>query len=363
MRYETLAILLIILCAIILGLEFLWLYILAEKQEAFKTRYDKAYTKIMELFHTILHAPTEVSMQEEIGALKAYAGQDRIKLDILCNRLLKLILQDDLTDMGRKAVLLIHDTFQPVAIYRSLLKKGNVYEKAYSCRKIADFFGEEEIPVIRKMLDSKNQDLSYNAAMALAALGDEESVVAYILRCEQNFQYSYRVIMELLETYPGDMVSLAKKVLAVGGDYIKATVIKGIAKYQLEEFQPLFIEGMSSSNINIKISCVKALGEFGKQEHEHRLIIALHDKNWVVRTAAIKGLQKLDTQASILAVRDAIKDPEWWVRYNAARALVQMDKNLDYIESVLDGYDKYAADAVKYLLYKTVNLNLGGITG
>ena len=43
-------------------------------------------------------------------------------------------------------------------------------------------------------------------------------------------------------------------------------------------------------------------------------------------------------------------------RYNAAKALVAADPDLTHVEAVLKGYDKYAADAVKYALYRNYRL-------
>ena len=44
------------------------------------------------------------------------------------------------------------------------------------------------------------------------------------------------------------------------------------------------------------------------------------------------------------------------VRQAAAYSLIDMNVNISEIEDVLGGYDKYASDAVKYALYRSVNL-------
>ena len=45
------------------------------------------------------------------------------------------------------------------------------------------------------------------------------------------------------------------------------------------------------------------------------------------------------------------------MRYNAAKTLVECDRTWEHIEAVLGGYDKFAADAVKYALYKKYDIN------
>lgn len=341
-----------------MGIEFVTIYVLAEKQEKHIKTYDKAYVRIIAMFDSIFDSPTDTSREDEVKTLTGFIQGDIIKEDIACERLLTLILSDDLPEEQKRAVVQIYESVRPIEIYKRVLSQGNPYEKAYSCRKIADFFGEEEMDNIRQYVTSKNRDLSYNAAMALSVLGDLDSTADYILSCERNYQYSHRIILELLENFSGDVQALAENIFSrCEDDYIRATVIKGISRYSISDFAPMYLEGMKSTNPNIKIASVKALGEIGGAQYEHELIVALHDKDWVVRCAAIKGLENCNTQAALEAVFQATKDSEWWVRNNAAKALVKMDTDLTYVESVLKGYDKYATDAVKYSLYRMVNMN------
>ena len=76
----------------------------------------------------------------------------------------------------------------------------------------------------------------------------------------------------------------------------------------------------------------------------------------MVRSAAVKGLQKLGTPTAVQGVKEATKDKEWWVRQAAAYSLIDMNVNISELEDVLGGYDKYASDAVKYALYRSVDL-------
>ena len=103
-------------------------------------------------------------------------------------------------------------------------------------------------------------------------------------------------------------------------------------------------------------ACVKALGSLADPANEHTLLTAARDRDWVVRCAAVKGLQRLGTPAAVQGVKEATKDKEWWVRQAAAYSLIDMKVNIAEIEDVLGGYDKYASDAMKYALYRSVDL-------
>lgn len=358
MSYEQIAILGIIICALVILAELLWLFSLAENQESHAKKLFAASEHIDNVLGMIEHYPTESTLKAETQALKEYVGDDQMRMDIISERILQILFMDQYDDEQKAAACYINDQIVPLDFYRSLLHNGNQYEKAFACRKIATFGGEEEIPEIQKLMDAHNADVSYNAAMALSAFGDEDSIVRFILNCEKNYRYSHRIILELLDVYGGDLRPVAKRVFEQCDDeYIKSTVIKAISDYGFTEFEDLFIEGLDSKNTNIKIACIKALGRIGKKGYEQVLITASRDQNWVVRATAAKELGLLGTPKSLSTLEEMTQDKEWWVRYNAAKTLVECDVSWEHIESVLNGYDKFATDAVKYALYRKYDIN------
>ena len=105
----------------------------------------------------------------------------------------------------------------------------------------------------------------------------------------------------------------------------------------------------------MKIACVKALSAFGYPEDEQLLQIAAGDKDWVVRAAAVRGLSLLHSQTALATVKHALGDKEWWVRQAAAQSITKMDISPSDLEEILGGYDRFAADAVKNVLYRQVD--------
>lgn len=356
MNYELIAILCLFICLILIAVELIWLYTLAEKHQIHARKNSEASRKIDAMYESILYHPTQEAMRNEIATMKRFIGRNPERMDTISSKIIGTLTSANVGDEQKAAVCALNEAVQPLAFYIRMLHTGNTYEKAFACRKVAAFSEDSELPAIRRLAFSKNQDLSYNAAMALASFGDEDTLVKYILGLQKNYNYSFRIIMELMSTFNGDLRSLARKILAGCDDYIRATVIKGLSDRAFTEFEPVYLDGLHSSNPNIKIACVRALGKLGKSEYEHPLITAAHDKNWMVRSAAVKELGRLNTEESKHALVEATKDSEWWVRYNAAKTLVKCDSDLTYVESVLSGYDRYGADAVKYNLYRTYNL-------
>lgn len=336
--------------------QYIFLLVLSHKQDVRKKRRDQVLRTINEYLESIMYAPTEYSRDSEIDALAGFVGEDKLKMGILSSVAVELLLSGDTDEKQKAALVMLLEKANPMQFYRKMLHNGNKYEKAYACRKVAFFYEEDEIPYIKKLAKSKNRILAYNAAMALSVFGDEETVADIIRGLEDNYDYSFRIIHELLDVYSGDISSLGMRILENCGDYIRATVIKKLADYKLDQFEDIYIQGLFSNNINLKIACIQALGKIGKPEYEHSLIIAAHDKNWVVRSTAVKQL-KFNTDRTKEALVKATSDPEWWVRFNAAKTLVSIDTDLKYVEKVLEGYDRYGADAVKYMLYRKYSLS------
>ncbi len=342
-------------------LEFLWLRRLSKRHESCRKRRAMINRKIDDRLDLIFKSSDRDDMRRKILGLKKFAEENSPGMRILCSKLLDYADRPTISQTCQNVVSELIKIIKPMEYYKLVLKNGDPYQKARICREIANHGRKEAIPDIRPMADSKNKDLSYNSAMALSVLGDEGSVVDFILNCEKNYEYSHRIIIEVLEKYAGNISSLARRLIAQGDEYIRVSVIKGIAKYRLSEFEETYLQGLNSRNMDMKIACIRALGKIADPKSERSLIIETHDLNWQVRAAAVEELSNFQTETGMKAVTEAIQDTDWWVRHNAAKSLIRMDASHKYVYAVLKGYDKYASDAVKNELSKAYNMGKGEV--
>lgn len=349
---EYIAIIVLILCILLIIIEYLWLYVLAEKQERYNKNRKADLQKIASLTEAVLMSPTDQGKLVEIENLGTFVHNHADRMDDLTDLLFKLLITAEPDSSEQITTIAILNQLAPMEFYKTFLQNGNVYEKTKACKKAAMFFSEEQIPQIREYLYSKNKELSYMAAMALSRLGDEETLAQFIISCENNYEYSHRLIIEFLENYSGDLQKLCELIFRDCGDYIKAAVIKGIAKYRFFIFEPIYAENLYNKNQELAAACIRALGELADPKYEHELIVASNHKNWIIRSAAVKALANYSSDEVLEAVKKTTQDPEWWVRYNSANTLVKIDKSFLLAEKVLGGYDRYASDAVKYALYR-----------
>ena len=360
--YEILAAALIIIFTVLLCAEYLWLYVLSKKNEETDIQKREINSRIHAMTEAFLYSPTASSRETELTSLIEYIGDDPLKRDEASVQLIQLIKRsEDIPPEKLRALGRLYESLDPIEFYSERLNKGNLYDKSYAARRLADFNASDKAEEIRKLLDDKHADVVYNAAMALSELGDMESVLVFARKCENNRYYSHRVLLELFQAYTGDRAELVRRIFDERSDYIRATCIKAYTSDRIEALAPLYAEGVSSKDSNLKIACVKALAQLGNPDYEQKMITALNDKNWIVRLAAVAGLEKIASGRALEALVKAVRDEEWWVRNAAAKAIVNIDFQLVYVEKVLSGYDKYAADAVKNALYKQINMNGGGL--
>lgn len=359
MQYELIAVLCIIFCLFILGIEYLWLAVLAKQQEDKKNEYAVTVQKCTCIVEGIVYSPTESSRENEIESLKKLMGTNTKIFEIINAQLCfwDEYGDDEMLPDKHEIIDRVYETLNPIGLFADILKSGDKHKIGYACRRLADFDAFDYLNDIYELSKSGNRDISYNAAMALARLGYAEGVAEYILRIEKDEKYSSRIICELFDHFSCDRSELASLVFKNCDEYMKVVVIKAISPYGLHQFESIYSVGTASKNDEMRIACVKALGELADPKYEHTLLTAAKDKNWIVRSNAIKGLQKFATSAAIKGIKEALKDKEWWVRQTAANALIDMNVSISEIEDVLSGYDKYASDAVKYALYRSIDMN------
>ncbi len=354
MKVELLCVIGLLFCLSIIGIEYIIHYRLAERQDEHSIREQNMTHRMNIRVDAVLRAPTGFCLKSEIKALSEDIGDDYEAYETAVRVMNKLRTKRGDEEI-EKLIQAVKEEVNPLEIYSKMLDEGDEYHKGYALRKLADLGAEEYRDTMIEFLDSKNRDLAYNAAMSLVQFGDVENVADFIMSIEDDRKYSGRIINEFFDDFKGDRTELAKRLFEQCNDYMKSTIIKAIVPYKIEEFRPMYIEGFSGKNFGMKVACIKAIAAFGNPGDEQFLQIAAKDREWVIRAAAVRGLSLLHTKSALDSVKVALTDKEWWVRQTAAKAITEMEISPRDLEDILGGYDRYAADAVKAVLYKKVD--------
>ena len=355
MKIELLSVIGLLLCLLIIGIEYILLYRLAELQDEHTARNDNIRRRLDIHVEGVLYAPTEGSRDAEITALADEINGDFTVYEMAVKEIKEHQGSGFDDEAKEKLIERINTQVEPVEMYAKMLDEGDVYHKGYACRRLADLETMEYRDKIKECVGSKDRDLAYNAAMALCQMGDVYEVAQYLLSIQDDRLYSGRIINEFFAQFTGDRQELAQLLFEQCNKYMKCTIIKTIAPYKIDAFRPMYIEGVSGDDVQMKIACVKALAAFGYPEDEQLLQIAAGDKDWVNRASAVRGLALINTRTALATVKHALSDKEWWVRQAAAQSITKMDISPTDLEDILGGYDRFAADAVKTVLYRQVD--------
>ena len=353
MTYEIISIIALLLCLFIIGIEYIFHYRLAEIQDDNTARLDGIRRRLKMRVEGVLFAPTDRCRADEITSLVREIDGDFEVYELSVEAMREY--RDQSGDEGVDRIIdEVNVQADPVAIYAAMLEEGDVYRKSYACRRLSDLGAAEYRDELRKYVDSKNRDLAYNAAMGLAKFGDTDVVAEYLLAIQDDRMYSARIVNEFFDVFSGDRAELAARLFETCNPYMKNTIIKAIAHFRLDVFRPMYIEGATGNDRQHKIACIKALAEFGREEDEQILQMAAKDRDWVIRSSAVRGLSKLSSRTALNTVKRALSDKEWWVRHTAADSIIKMNVSPRDLEDILGGYDRFAADAVKNVLYRMI---------
>ena len=357
MKIELLSVIGLLFCLTVISAEYVLIFRLADRQDTHKLRIDDIRRRLRIHVEGVLFAPTFSSRNAEVKALANEIGGDYEVYEIALASIkgyggTKYSSDEEALD---KLISDINDQVHPKEIYAKMLDEGDVYHKCYACRKLAGLNAVEYRDVIKEHVTSNERELAYNAAAALCSMGDAPVVADYLLSIQDDRLYSSRIINEFFAKFTGDKQELAELLFEKCNKYMKCTVVKAISNYKIEAFRPMYIKGASGDDVPMKIACVKALDAFGNPEDEQILQIAAGDREWVIRASAIRGLSLLKSRTALATVKKALSDKEWWVRQAAAQSITRMNISPGDLEEILGGYDRFAADAVKSVLYRQVN--------
>lgn len=358
MHYEVIALTALFVCTIILCCEYAYLFILAEKQEQGIHEHNAIFEKLENMLSSILSSVTEASCKDEIEELKEYSHKNDKVREEACTLLLQLLAdRDNMIESKQRNLDKAVEAIEPIEFYSKQLSLKDNYKKGYACRRLAEFKSIESIPDIREFISFKHRDLVYNAGIALSRLGDKDGVTEFIKKCQSDKRYSYRIIVELVSLYTGDVYELVSPLLKECDEYMQSVLIKAVTSYKIKKFAPVYLAGIKNTSSQMKIACTKALAALEEEQYVTELIILSADRNSVVRGAAIKGLAPFNKSKEALeAVVRGVTDNDWWVRQIAAAALIKMDDDLEHINRIIRGHDRFASEAVKSTLYKTYAL-------
>lgn len=365
MTTEQLAIILSLCGIVLILIGLLWLYVLAQHQEDWLKKQKEENKKAEDLLKAVLCSPSAAAREAEMKQIEETADSSNGML--LCLVSVFARWEEGRNKLSGERRQILDDAlkhFEPVPKLLHAMKYEDNNTRAYICRCLGYLRAEEAIADLRECLTSKHRTIRYNAGMALSMIGDEEGVLSFLVQNEKNRDYSDRIFRELMDNYSGDKASLIRRYLENAPDesmpqrdpdryeQMCVMLIQAVRNDRLVPLKDLYVEGFLGKLPPLRLACMKAISALGTPDLKKYFLLAARDNDWLIRLASIPGLEKTGDVESVETLARLTSDEQWWVRRRAAEALVRTDEDMQYVEKIFQGYDLFAADAVKEVLYK-----------
>ncbi|MBK1812370.1 HEAT repeat domain-containing protein [Clostridium sp. YIM B02505] len=226
------------------------------------------------------------------------------------------------------------------------LNTRNIYKKALCCKRLGELRSKKATKDLLEQIPTSIQDIKYNALLALAKIGDEQSFIDAFSRINGSILLSERSLIEIIDSFEGNKSFVYSKMIDAEDEFIGSLFIKSAGNSVEYALIKPIARYLDSSSKERRIAAIKALGNMKDIGYINKISNLLDDESWEIRALAAKTLGRYSDTDSIPKLIDKLSDRQWFVRYNSAVSILKLDKGLKYVYKVFEGQDKFAKDII-----------------
>lgn len=229
---------------------------------------------------------------------------------------------------------------------------------AYTISKYPSCIGEKFRPIMRILISYLDNSTVYcreNSLKALCALGNIQAVEnALQILNDYHWFHHKKLLSDGLATFRGDKEKLMEVLWKHINDWdenIMISVVQFITicggQYQ-EVFFPMLLS--DNTSIEIRLGIMRYYRRYFYEPVREILYSFLQDDNIdenLIIVAAIV-LDRYPGEETIDILKEALHHHNWYVRRNAASSLYNLGVELDTLDNILNGDDRYAKDMLNY---------------
>lgn len=245
-------------------------------------------------------------------------------------------------------------------------KKRSETQKAYFSYILCEFsddYGELPIEYAELMLDFLILNSVYlreNSLRVLYKIGTPELIdEAFKMLSSKEISHSKKLLTDGLMLYNKDKKKLITYLVEQIEQYAECYQVAIINYMGYENFHDCdaFIISLlaNTKSVDLKCSILRVLGKKICEEHKMVLLenikLDAEESNWetVAVVARLLGEYSGDKQVED-ALEESIRAKNWYVRINSAEAISRIYQSDERVEEILNGSDRYAAEALAYAL-------------
>ncbi|GFZ32607.1 hypothetical protein CSC2_31330 [Clostridium zeae] len=328
---------------------FLYVYIIVEKSiekiaKRQRARYERQLIpEIDSIINKIIDTGNADDISIDRKKLKKIL-RNSIRRDIVEERISYYL--ENFTGEFREILIQFCENYKIVEDELKHLNTKNIYKKALCCKKLGELRSKKSIKDLLEQIPISIQDIKYNALLALAKIGDEQSFIDAFSRINGSILLSERSLIEIIDSFEGNKSFVYSKMIDSEDEFISSLFIKSAGnslEYTLIEPIARYLDSSSKER---KISAIKALGNMKDTRYIDKISNLLNDESWEVRALAAKTLGRYSDTNIISKLIDKLSDRQWFVRYNSAVSILKLDESLKYVHKVFEGQDRFAKDII-----------------
>ena len=224
-----------------------------------------------------------------------------------------------------------------------------------------DSVREEYTKLVLGLMRSSSVHCRENALKALYNLGDAKAVASAISTLSEDARpHNEKLLADGMNSFRGDRRALAQALMDRFESYddkSQSSVISYFAVCGYHDRDDYFRRRFKDADISVDQRCdiLRLLTKDPCEENRRMLIDELltkyRDESWQTAAVSAAGLGSFEYGDDISeALCTAIRSPFWDVRMNCASSLVRLKAPASVTESILNGGDRFAADAMRYAI-------------
>ncbi|GFP77631.1 HEAT repeat domain-containing protein [Clostridium fungisolvens] len=328
---------------------FLYVYIIVEKSiekiaRKQRARYEKQLIpEIDSIINKVIDTETANDISIDVKRLKKIL-RNSIRKDIVEERISYYL--ENFTGEFREVLIRFCEDYKIVEEELKDLNTRNIYKKALCCKRLGELRSKKATKDLLEQIPISIQDIKYNALLALAKIGDEQSFIDAFSKINGSILLSERSLIEIIDSFEGNKNFVYSKMIDVEDEFISSLFIKSAGnslEYTLIEQIARYLESSSKER---RISAIKALGNMKDTRYIDKISNLLDDEGWEIRALAAKTLGRYSDINVIPKLINKLSDRQWFVRYNSAVSILKLDESLKYVHKVFEGQDRFAKDII-----------------
>lgn len=256
-----------------------------------------------------------------------------------------------------------------VVNYKILLNNKIVrykYRTSYILYLISQFgINTEEVQEFA--IESLENDSMYVRNNALRLIRNTGNVKLFLKAIEtiieKNHYYNYRVLVDSIDNFKGDMDLLDKALLEnihKFNNRFKRLTIEHFANGMKdeEEIRLMVLDFLANSeDKEIMILAMRYFGRIIDERAKPYILKNLKSEDWEIRAISAKIISNYKDEYSRSGLLENLKDRNYYVRFNSAFSYIEMDEEESVFKELDSITDNFAKDILVYAMYLKSMIN------